>query len=116
MNPTNHNWIEGDYVLVTGKHGSRALFSVGELDTKFAPAGAVTLTLDWQVGMTWPARAERSKTCPTSMSSMPSLSKRRRNGPFLLEPMLVVSGEGIIPKTYDLADLEDMAQEPSILL
>ena len=38
--------FEGYYVLVTGRHGCSALYSVGELDPKFAPANAVTITLD----------------------------------------------------------------------
>jgi hypothetical protein len=41
-NMTNHNWIEGDYVVAKGASGS-ALYSVGELDPRFGNS-AVTLT------------------------------------------------------------------------
>ena len=40
QNRFNHNMVDSNYVLVTGKNGSRALFAVGELDPKFAPASA----------------------------------------------------------------------------
>ena len=42
VNMTNHNWIEGDYVVVKGASGS-ALYSLGELDPRFGNS-AVTLT------------------------------------------------------------------------
>jgi hypothetical protein len=29
LNPTNHNWTEVDYILVTGRDGHRVLYSMG---------------------------------------------------------------------------------------
>ena len=45
VNPTNHNWVEVDYILVTGRNGHRALYSVGELDPRFGN-GTVTLHVE----------------------------------------------------------------------
>jgi len=112
MNPTNHNWIEGDYVLVTGKHGSKALFSVGELDTKFAPAGTgATLTLDKKGGydLAGEGRTVQNVCNIDVVKAVPIGKGVETVHPF--STLLIVSGEGITPRTYNLTDLEAMTQE-----
>jgi len=110
LNATNHNWVEGDYVLVTGKNGSTALYSVGELDTGFAPANAVTLTLDkdkkdWDLA----GRGRTiEKVCNIEVAHAVPVLKAFTTHPF--SPELIVSGAGITPRTYDLADLKGMPQ------
>jgi hypothetical protein len=47
-NTINHNWIEGDYVLVTGASG-QALYSIGELDPRFGN-GTVTVSANGSGG------------------------------------------------------------------
>jgi hypothetical protein len=111
MNPTNHNWIEGDFVLVTGEHGSSAIFSVGELDTKFAPADEVTLTLDksGRYDLSGEGRAVKGVSGIDVVKAVPIGKGVETQHPF--STLLVVSGEGIMPRTYNLADLEEMTQE-----
>lgn len=110
INSSNHNWIEGDYVLVTGRNGSMALYSVGELDPAFAPANAVTLTLnknkkDWD--LTGGDRALQ-KVCNIDVVHAVPVLKAFSTHPF--SPELIVSGAGITPQTYNLADLKAMTQ------
>jgi hypothetical protein len=112
MDPTNHNWIEGDYVLVTGKHGSSALFSVGELDTKFAPAGTgATLTLDKKGGydLAGEGRTVQDVCNIDVVKAVPIGKGVETVHPF--STLLIVSGEGITPRTYNLTDLDAMTQE-----
>ncbi len=112
MNPSNHNWREGDYVLVTGKDGSRALYSVGELDTNFAPAGmGATLTLDKKGGcdLAGEGRAVKDVSNIDVVKAVPVGKGVETVHPF--STLLVVSGEGITPQTYNLADLQAMTQE-----
>ncbi|SPF46259.1 conserved exported hypothetical protein [Syntrophobacter sp. SbD1] len=106
MNPSNHNWREGDYVLVTGKDGSRALYSVGELDTNFAPVGTgATLTLNKKGGydLAGEGRAVKDVFNIDVVKAVPIGKGVETVHPF--STLLVVSGEGITPQTYNLADL-----------
>ena len=103
------NTYEGDFVLVTGRNGSSALYAVGELDTKFAPAGAVTLTLDKnrQCDLAGEGRAVKDVSNIDVLFAVPVI----KGGQYFFSNRLVVSGAGIIPKTYYLADIEKMTQE-----
>jgi hypothetical protein len=111
LSPTNHNWIEVDYILATGRGGQRALFSVGEIDPRFGN-GTVTLTLnkskkDYDLAGEgrWVRNVSKIDVVHafTNMKSVPGDVH-----PY--SPMLVVSGAGISPRTYDLADLQAMTQ------
>ena len=103
------NYTEGDLVLVTGKNGFSALYSVGELDTKFAPANAVTLTLDWHSRYDL-AGEGRAVEDVSDIDVVHAVNVIKGQTLHFYSSRLVVSGEGIIPKAYDLSDLEDMAQ------
>ena len=47
QNDINHNTVDSNYVFVTGQDGFSALYAVGELNPKFAPASSVvTITCD----------------------------------------------------------------------
>jgi hypothetical protein len=111
MNPTNHNWIEGDYVLVTGGNGSSALYSVGELDTGYARANAVTISCDkkGRCDLAGEGRAVRNVTNIDVVHAVPIGKGVETVHPVSNE--FVVSGAGITPQTYNLADLGKMAQE-----
>jgi hypothetical protein len=120
INPTNHNWTEVNYLLVTGQFGQRALYSVGELDPRF---GNKTATLTCKSGNKKGRGCDNNGQCDlvgagrevkkvsnievvhafTHMKGVPGDVH-----PF--SPWLVVSGAGITPKTYDLADLQAMHQ------
>lgn len=108
INPTNDNWIEGDYVLVTAWSGSTALYSVGELDPKYAP-DAVTLTVqkNGMIDLAGEGRAVRAVRNVDVVHAVPVV----RAGQRFFSTELVVSGVGIAPQTFDLADLEGMTQE-----
>ena len=76
LNSINHNWVDSNFVLVTGKNGSRALYAVGELNPKFAPASAVvTLTCDkkGRCDLAGEGRAVHNVTDIDVMWSTPSL-------------------------------------------
>ncbi len=109
INPTNHNWMESDYVLVTGKGGGSALFAVGELDTKYAPADAVTLALNKHRGydLEGAGRTVRNVTGIEVVHAVPIV----KGGTYFFSAEFVVSGAGIAPRTYNLADLEEMTPE-----
>ena len=115
LNSINHNWVDSNYVLVTGKNGSRALYAVGELNPKFAPASAaVTLTCDKEgrCDLAGKGRIVRN-VCNIDVVHAVSTIKVVGNTPFthFFSPLLIVSGAGITPRTYDLTDLKAMKQE-----
>lgn len=111
INPTNHNWIEVDYILVTGENGHRVVYSVGELDPRFGN-GEVTLTLnknkkDYDLsGLGREIKKVSTIEVVHAFTNIKSVPNDAR--PY--SPMIVVSGAGITPKTYDLADLRAMPQ------
>jgi len=103
------NYTEGDLVLVTGKKGSSALYSVGELDTKYAQANAVTLTLDWRgrYDLTGEGRAVEDIS---DIDVVHAVNVIKGQTLHFYSSRLVVSGDGTIPKTFDLVDLQGMEQ------
>jgi len=114
LNSINENWVDSNYVLVTGKTGSRTLFSVGELNPKFAPARAVvTLTCDREgrCDLAGDGRAVRNVSTIEVVHAV-SPAKVVGNTPFthFFSPLLIVSGVGITPRIYGLADLKAMRQ------
>ncbi len=102
------NTNEGDFVLVTGKYGFSALYAGGELDPKFAPSDAVTLTLDksGRYDLAGEGRAVKDVSNIDLVHAVPVI----KGGQYFFSSRLVVSGEGIIPRTYNLADLQEMTQ------
>lgn len=114
LNSINHNWVDSNYVLVTGKNGSRALYAVGELNPKFAPASAVvTLTCNkkGRCDLAGEGRAVHNVSNIDVVHAVSTI-KIVGNTPFthFFSPLLIVSGAGIIPQTYNLADLQAMKQ------
>jgi hypothetical protein len=111
LSPTNHNWIEVDYILVTGRGGQRVLYSVGELDPRFGNE-AVTLTLNRNKRDYDLAGAGRAVKMVGTIEVVHAFTniKSVPNDARPYSPMLVVSGAGITPQTYDLADLQAMGQ------
>ena len=115
LNAINENWVDSNYVLVTGKNGSRALYAAGELDPKFAPASdVVTLTCNkkGRCDLAGEGRAVRNVSTIEVVHAV-SAAKVVGNTPFthFFSPVLIVSGAGITPRTYDLAHLKAMRQE-----
>jgi len=105
INPSNNNWIASDYVLVTGKNGSSALYSVGELD--YEPVTAVTLTL--KNGKVDLAGGGRTVNDVANIAVIHAVSVVK-NGTRFFSQEFVVSGAGLPPQTYDRTDLEGMTQ------
>ncbi len=111
LSPTNHNWTEVNYILVTGRGGQKALFSVGELDPRFGNK-PLTLTLNKNkkdYDMAGLSR-EVKKVCNIEVVHAFTNMKNAIGGGRIFSPMLVVSGAGITPKTYDLTDLQALPQ------
>lgn len=111
LNPTNHNWIEVDYFLVTGRNGHRALYSVGELDPRFGN-GTVSLTLNPD-GKDYDLIGEgRNVKKVVNIDVVHAFTniKGVPNDVHPFSPSLIVSGEGITPRSYDLAALQAMEQ------
>jgi hypothetical protein len=114
LNTINHNWVDSNYVRVTGEDGSSALYSVGELNPKFAPAASVvTLTCDKK------GRCDLSgggrwvhNVAEIEVAHAVSTIKISAGTPFthFFSPILIVSGAGITPQTYDVADLQAIKQ------
>jgi len=107
--------VDSNYVLVTGKNGSSELYSVGELDPKFAPASAVvTLTCDrnGRCDLAGEGRAVKNVSNIDVVHAVTTI-KIVGSTPFthFFSPLLIVSGEGITPRTYDLADLQALKQK-----
>jgi hypothetical protein len=115
-NTTNHNTVDSNYVLVTGMDGSSALFTVGELDPKFAPASyAATLTCDskGRCNLVGEGRAVHDVCNINVAQAVPSIHLNGSTFPFthFYSPLIIVSGEGITPKSYNLTQLQAMHQE-----
>jgi hypothetical protein len=123
INSTNHNWVDSNYVLVTGKHGSRALYSVGELNPKFAPAGSeVTLTCasatkgrscnkNGQCDLTGAGRVVKNVSSIDVVHAFTHIKSVAGNTAHPFSDVLIVSGAGITPRTYDLTDLQAMKEQ-----
>jgi len=124
INPTNHNWVEVDYILVTGADGHRALYSVGELDPRFGN-GTVTITCSgsaknnrscnrgYHCDLAGLGRSVRNVSTIDAIHAFTHMKGVTVDGakdvhPF--SPMLIVSGEGVTPKTYNLAALQALPQ------
>jgi hypothetical protein len=111
VNPTNHNWIEVDYFLVSGRDGHRVLYSVGELDPRFGN-GTVTLTCDkkGRCDLAGDGRWVRNVSKIDVVHAFTNI-KGVPNDVHPFSPSLIVSGARITPRTYDLADLQAMTQK-----
>jgi hypothetical protein len=104
-NTINHNWIEGDYVLVKGASGP-ALYSVGELDPRFGNS-AVTLTAS---GSTYNlSGAGRSVTGVTDITVVHAADVWFGYASLPASTGVTVTGAGITSHTYAKADLQGMA-------
>lgn len=106
LNTTNHNWIETDYVLISGRDGQRALYAVGELDPRFGNV-AVTLTCA-KAGRCESAGGGRRVRDVSTIEVVRAATniKNVPNTAHPYAPWLVVSGAGIVPKTFSLSDLK----------
>jgi len=111
VNPTNHNWIEVDYILVTGHEDHRVLYSVGEVDPRFGNE-TVTLTCDkkGRCDLSGDGRWVRNVSKIDVVHAFTNI-KGVPNAVHPYPPWLIVSGEGTTPRTYDLADLQAMTQK-----
>lgn len=115
INPTNHNWVEVNYILVTGRDGHRALYSVGEIDPRFGNK-PVTLTLnrdkrDYDLaGAGREVKKAVNIDVVHAFTHMKSVVVDGANDVHPFSPALIVSGAGIKPQTYDLDDLKAMPQ------
>jgi hypothetical protein len=126
QNDINHNTVDTSFVLVTGKDGSRALYSVGELNPKFSPNTAqivVTCTgqnKEGRGGACDLAGAGRSVKDIAKIEVAQAVPGIHYNGkyeggarvPFthFYSSVIVVSGDGITPKAYDLVALQKLTQ------
>ncbi len=116
QNDINHNTVDSNYIVVTGKDGSKAIYAVGELNPKFAPAGyVVTLTCAQKCGcdLAGEGRSVRNVSEIDVFQAVPSIHVNEKTLPFthFYSSVVIVSGEGITPKTYNLAELQAMTQE-----
>lgn len=111
LNPTNHNWVEVNYLLVTGRNGHKALYSVGELDPRFGNK-TVTLTRNKDKKDYNLAGEGREVKKVVSIDVVHAFTniKGVPNDARPYAPWVVVSGAGITPRTYNLAALQAMPQ------
>jgi len=114
MNTMNHDWADSNYVVVTGRDDSRALYSVGELDPNFGNA-AVTITCSRPDRCSLSGEG-RTVHHVTDIEVVHAVSIIKLSGgifPFthFYSPYVIVSGAGITSRTYALADLLVMPQE-----
>jgi hypothetical protein len=107
LNPTGENWIEGDYVLVTGSGGSTALYSVGELNPSYGNQ-AVSLTANGSGGFDL-SGAGRSVNNVTSIDVVHAVDVIK-GGTYSFSTQATVSAPGVASKSYDLSSLQAMAQ------
>jgi hypothetical protein len=111
LNPTNHNWTEVDYLLATGRHGDRALYSLGELDPRFGnqPVSLTANRFGRGFSLDGAGRSIRDVSHIDVVHSFTTIKSVPKDvHPY--SPMLVVSGAGITPKSFGPADLQAMAQ------
>ena len=121
QNDINHNTVDSNYVLITSKNGSRALYAVGELNPKFAPASAmVTLTCDKKdrCDLAGAGRAVKDISRIEVVQAVPGIHCNNKYHPNAQIPfthfyssLIVVSGAGTTPRTYNLTNLKAMKQE-----
>ncbi len=126
QNDINHNTVDASFVLVTGKDGSRALYSVGELNPKFSTntneiavtcVGNGKTSQGGRCDLAGAGRSVRDVAKIEVYQAVPSIhvNSKYEGGakvPFthFYSSVIVVSGEGIVPKSYDLAALQKMTQ------
>ena len=111
LNPTNHNWTEVDYLFAVGRHGDRALFSVGELDPRFGnqPVRFAANRFGRGFGLEGAGRSVRDVGHINVVHAFTNIKNVPKDvHPYA--PMLVVSGAGINPRTFGPADLQAMPQ------
>ena len=111
LSPTNHNWNQVDYIFAAGRNGKGVLYSVGELDPRFGNA-PVTLTLNRNkkdYDLAGAGRAVKTVNTIEVVQAFINI-KSVPNDVHPYSPMLIVSGAGITPQTYELADLQAMTQ------
>jgi hypothetical protein len=114
-NSINHNTVDSNYVLVTGKGGSSALFAVGELNPKFAPASYVaTLSCNKKgvCDLAGDGRKVEGVSSIEVVQAVPSIHVNGSSTPFthFYSSALIVSGEGATTKSYILSQLQAMTQ------
>jgi len=111
INSGLHNWIEGDFVVVTGWNGGTALYSMGELDPRFANE-TVTLapTKDGRNYNLAGAGRAVMNVADIDVIHAVDVIKGAFDSIYPYSIQLVVSGEGITPKKFQLADLQAMHQ------
>ena len=115
LNSINHNWVDSNYVIVRNKSGVAALYSVGELNPKFSPSpDKIAITCSSKLKRCDMSGAGRTvKNISTvEVAHAVSIVKASSGTPYthFYSPILIVSGEGIVPETFDLADLKKMKQ------
>ncbi len=103
------NYAEGDLLLITGRNGFRALYSVGEVNPSYGPTDAVTITLD-KKGLYDLAGKGRAVEDVADIDLVHAVNVVKGQSLHFHSTRLVVSGEGIVPQTYDLANLQEMDQ------
>ena len=124
VNPTNHNWTEVNYLLVTGKKGDRALYSVGEVDPRFGSKTVAITCTDGKKGrgcdkgsrcdLAGSGRSVKDMSTIDVVRAFTNIKSVTVDGskdvhPF--SPDLIISGAGITPKIYNLAALRAMPQD-----
>ncbi len=100
------NWVEGDYVQVTGANGSSALYSVGELDPNYGYA-TVTLTSNASGGYNL-SGAGRSVSNVTSIKVVHAVDPVK-GGPVIYSTSFTVSADGTLLDTYSLSSTGNLA-------
>ncbi len=103
-NSINHNWIEGDYVLVTGASG-KALYSIGEIDPRFGNS-TVTLTDSNSDGIYDLSGAGRSVTGVTDIEVVHAADVWVGYGTLTKSTGVTVSGAA--SASYTLVELQAM--------
>ena len=100
-NPSGtENWIEGDYVQVTGANGATALYSVGELNPLYGNA-QVSLTSNGSGGYTL-SGVGRSVTNVTGINVVHTIDPVK-GGPWIYANSFSVSNGGAVLDTFSLS-------------
>jgi hypothetical protein len=107
LNPTGENWIQGDYIRVTGSSGSTAIFSVGELNPTYGNQ-AVTLTGNLSGGFDL-SGSGRSVTDVNGIQVIHAVDALK-GGTYSYSNQVSVSGSGITAQSFNLAQLQGMTQ------
>ena len=122
QNDINHNLVDTNYLIVTGRDGHRAIYGVGEINPKFAPAGSeVTITCHRRgCDLEGLGRSVKNIENIKVVQSVPGIHWNGKEGgastPFThyYSSVVMVSGEGITPKMFKLADLEALPQQVTL--